>query len=99
MEAAMATEDREDDWQLRDSELALMDAIKTILEIIMTAGIAKPSLIDKMLDQQTQKYMQKRMPNAVVVMGLIRKFVKDEQREEHRKQLRKILRESPAGSA
>jgi len=49
MEAAMATEDREDDWQLRDSELALMDAIKTILEIIMTAGIAKPSLIDKCL--------------------------------------------------
>ncbi len=92
-------EEREDDWQLRDSELALMGAVKTIFEIIMTAGIARPDLIDKMLAEQSQAYVQKRMPNAVVVMDLLRQFVNDPRREAHREQLRTILRRPPAGSA
>jgi len=85
--------------QLRDPEIALMDAIKTVMEIIMTAGIAGPSVFDKMFSHQRNAYLQKRMGEAAGVMELLRKFASDPTREKHRETLRKLLMEEPKGSA
>jgi hypothetical protein len=85
--------------QLRDTEIALMDAIKTVMEIIMTAGIAGPSVFDKMFSYQRDAYIQKQMGEAAGVMELLRKFASDPTRAEHREGLRKLLTEEPKGSA
>jgi hypothetical protein len=87
-----------DDGKLRDSEVALLDAIKTILEIVIAKGILSPQVIDEMLARQSQSYPPE-MPRAVFVMDLIRAFVMDPKRAELREQIRRIQQEPPAGSA
>jgi hypothetical protein len=95
LEPEASTMNESDDNNLRDSEVALMDAIKTILEILMTAGV-KPEQIDKLLASQTYPQV---MPRATFVIDSLRKFVRDLGREEHREQVRRIREEPPAGSA
>ncbi len=85
--------------KLTDIEIALMDATKTVLEIIMTAGIAKPPVFDRMFTHQRDEYLQKRMPSAAAVMEMLRHFATNPEREAHRSALRKILAEPPQGSA
>ncbi len=84
---------------LRDSEIALMDAIKTIAEIIMTAGIAKPAIFDRMFAAQRDGYLAKQMPNAAGVVETLRLFCVDPSREAHRQQLNQILGSPPQGEA
>lgn len=84
---------------LRDSEIALMDAMKSIIEIILTANIAKPQVFDKLFASQSEQYEKKRMPAAIAVMELLREFVNNPNREKHRQSLRQILQESPKGRA
>ena len=82
-----------------DTEIALIDANKTIMEIIMTIGLAKPPVFHRMLTHQRDQYLQKRMPDAAAVMEVLRRFAIDPKREAHREALRKILTEPPRGSA
>ena len=89
----------EENSKLRDSEIALMDAIRTILEIIVSKGILAPEIIDKMLAHQSQVYPEETMPRAVFVMNMIRQALKDPARAELREQHRRIRQEPPAGSA
>lgn len=84
---------------LSDVEIALLDAIKTVMEIIMTTEIAKPIVFARMLGHQRDGYLAKKMPSAAAVMELLRTFAVDPQREAHREALRTILREQPKGSA
>ena len=93
------SEDSEGAGRLRDAEIAIIDTLKILLEFIMATGIAKPSLLDKMLDQQSRAYLQKQMPDALVVIELLRQYVSDPQRAAHREEFRKILGEPPLGSA
>jgi hypothetical protein len=91
--------DEDDDGCLRDSEVALMGALKTVFELLLTAGVT-PAQIDKLLASQQKIYAQDPvMPRAVFVMQSLRDFVLDAGRAEHREQVRQILREPPAGSA
>lgn len=85
--------------QLRDSEIALMDAIKSVIEVMLTANIAKPKVFDKLFAAQAEQYEKKRMAAAWAIMELLRRFVSDPTREAHRQQLRQILQELPKGSA
>jgi hypothetical protein len=87
-----------DDGNLRDSEIALMDAIKTVFEIMLNAGVT-PAQIDKLLASSQERYSPNVMPRAVVVMDMLRKFVRDVSREDSRAQIRRIREEPPAGSA
>ncbi len=82
-----------------DTEIALIDVNKTIMEIIITVGLAKSSVLHRMLTGQRDQYLQKRMPDAAAVMEVLRKFAVDPKREAHREALRKLLTEPPRGSA
>jgi hypothetical protein len=86
-----------DDGNLRDSEVALMDALKTTFDLMMYAGV-KPAQIDKLLASQSAQYPPV-MPRAIAVMDMLRAFVRDSGRQEHREQLRRFLEEPSAGSA
>jgi len=91
------------DDSLSDAEIALMDAIKALMEIMMTAGIAKPAAFDFMLTHQRNGYLSKRMPTAAAVMEMLRTFATDPQRDAQRQELRanlqRILEEPPQGTA
>jgi hypothetical protein len=87
-----------DDGKLRDSEIALMDALKTAFEVMLSAGV-KPAVIDKLLASQQEQYPQDAMPRAVYVMSALRVFVNDSDRSKHREQVRRILTDPSAGSA
>jgi hypothetical protein len=50
-----ATRENEDHC-LRDSEVALTNAISTILEIIIAKGILSPKVLDQALKAQSDQY-------------------------------------------
>jgi hypothetical protein len=85
-------EDREDDWQLSDTEFALLDINKMLLEMLLSAGIVKPADIEHMLIEPLAKYDQRKMPNARVVVDLLLAFVRDPRRAELRERLRLRLK-------
>jgi hypothetical protein len=87
-----------DDGNLRDSEVALMDALKTTFDLMMYAGV-KPAQIDKLLASQVVQYSSEQMPRAIWVIEQLRAFVLDSARAEYREHRRRILEEPPAGSA
>jgi hypothetical protein len=84
---------------LTDAEIALMDAIKTVLEVIMTAGVAKAPVFEGMFSYQRDVYLAKRQPTSAAVMELLRRFADDPERKAHREMLRTLIQESPKGSA
>ena len=87
-----------DNGNLRDSEIALMDALKTAFDLMMYAGV-KPAQIDKLLASQVAQYPAEHMPRAIEVMEGLRTFVQNSGRQSHREHLRQLLGEPPAGSA
>jgi hypothetical protein len=87
--------DGQDDGFLRDSEIALMDAIKTIFEILIAKKVTTPEAIDKMLETQSRAYEGCNMDRALFVVGELRRAVTDPQRS----QLRDFLSKPNEGSA
>jgi hypothetical protein len=59
---------------LNDAEIALMDATKSLIEILLAHGIAKPSEFDTIFTYQRDAYVQKSMPNAAAIMEMLRQF-------------------------
>ena len=87
--------DEQDDGFLRDSEIALMDAIKTIFEILIAKKITTPEVVDKMLENQRDAYEGGDMNRALFVMAELRRVVTDPKRS----QLRDLLEKPNKGSA
>jgi hypothetical protein len=90
--ALMDREKREDDWQLSDTEFALLDINKMLLEILLAAGIVTTDTIEQMLIALLANYDQRKMPNARVVTELSLAFLRDPRREELRARLQSLLR-------
>lgn len=88
-----------DDTELRDSEIALMDAIKSLMEIMLTAGIAQPKTFDKLFTNQRDGYLQKHMPAAAAIMEMLRHFAVNPDRQAYRELSRMVRNEPPQGSA
>ncbi len=87
-----------DETKLRDSEVALMDAVKVAFDLMMYARI-KPAQIDKLLASLSAQYPAEEMPRAIWVIEQIREFVNNPQRATYR-DLRRLLQEKDAaGSA
>ncbi len=88
-----------EDYTLSDTEIALVDSIKSILEIMMMQKIAGPVALEKMFANQHQHYADENMLAAASVMRRLRRFVADPQRKAHRENLRILLQEEPEGQA
>src|SRR5258705_1539303 len=61
--------EEQDNGFLRDSEIALMDAIKTIFEILIAKKITTPEVIDKMLENQSRTYEGGDMDRALFLLN------------------------------
>lgn len=85
--------DEQDDGTLRDSEIALMDAIISMFEVIVAKGLSKPETLAKMLQMQSKAYSPEHMPRAVYVLEQIQASLLDP----NRKQLRELYDRPPEG--
>ena len=88
-----------DQDEIRDTEIALMDAIKTVLEVMIGQEIASPVYLDKAFAGQRDAFLQRKMGSAAGVMELLRRFVTDPERGKRREQYRILSTELPKGSA
>jgi hypothetical protein len=86
------------EYHLRDSEVALMDALKVAFDLMMYAGIL-PAQIDKLLASLSAQYPAEEMPRAISVIEQIRTFVNDADRVRYRDQRRLLQDKDVAGSA
>ncbi len=85
----------DDDGNLRDSEVALMDTLKTVFEIMVAKKVTTSEAIGKMLQAQIDQYPKEKMPRAVYVLEQLRDCVTDPVR----KQGRELLGGQTQGSA
>jgi hypothetical protein len=88
-----------EDEKLRDSEIAIIDALKMIVEIMVAKGIVPAEGLRKLFANQRDGYIRKEMANAAVVMEVLRTFAVARQPEPERDDLRRALDEPPQGSA
>ena len=79
--------------KLNDAEIALMDAIKSLIEIMLARHVATGAEFDHIFSFQRDGYLKKQMPTAAAVMEMLREF--SSTRSEHRG----LLEKPPAGSA
>jgi len=68
------TENRKDDERLRDSEIAMVDALKLLMEVLVATGTVKADVFERIFAQQRDGYISKEMPNAAVIMEVLRGF-------------------------
>jgi flagellin-specific chaperone FliS len=85
----------QDDGYLRDSEVALMDTLKLLIEAIIAKGLSKSATIDEALRQQMIQYPAETMPRAVYIVEQLRATLNDPDR----KQLRELLARPSEGNA
>ncbi len=84
---------------LSDVEIALIDALKTVMEIIMHAHPGAEKYLGRAFASQRDKKLQTAQPDAAAVLELLQQFVADPKRQAARARLAKFLLETPKGQA
>jgi len=80
---------------LSDIEIALIDSIKTIIEMLAAKQIAKPEEFAPMFEHQRDQVVAKHQPAGAAVFELLRAYCLDPKR----KQFRGLATSPPEGSA
>ena len=93
------SDDRRDDDKLRDSEIALVDALKLIMEVMVATGTVRASVFEQIFAQQRDSYIAKTMPNAAVIMEVLRGFAAKQPVKPSTPAHRPELDKPPQGSA
>lgn len=93
------SEDRKDEDKLRDSEIAIVDALKMLMEVLVATGTVKAEVFQKLFARQRDGYIAKEMPNAAVIMEVLRGFAQPTPRSEEDEAIRRELEKPPQGSA
>ena len=85
--------------ELSQTDLALLGAIKTIIDIILGSGLAEPRAFDKSFGSLEDAYLAQGDAKASAILRLLRDFANNPDRAKAR-EIDKILRvKPPAGSA
>ena len=63
-----------DKEKLRDSEIAIVDALKLMMEVLVATDTVKTEVFEQIFAQQRDGYISKEMPNAAVIMEVLRGF-------------------------
>jgi hypothetical protein len=80
---------------MSDYEVALMDSLKTVMEVLTAKEIVSAAALDKMLERQREVYPEKDMPGAHFVVDELRRVLTDPDRA----RLRDFLRKPSEGMA
>lgn len=87
------------DKQPRDTEIALLDAIKTLAEVVMFAHPGSEKYLTRAFEYQARAKLQSGQPEAAALFELLRQFVAAADRQSNREAVRKFLEEPPQGRA
>ena len=68
------TDQNSGDDRLRDSEIAIVDALKLMMEVLVATNTVKADVFERIFAQQRDGYITKEMPNAAVIMEVLRGF-------------------------
>ena len=68
------TDQSSGDDRLRDSEIAIVDALKLMMEVLVATNTVKADVFERIFAQQRDGYISKEMPNAAVIMEVLRGF-------------------------
>ena len=63
-----------DKEKLRDSEIAIVDALKLMMEVLVATDTVKTEVFEQIFAQRRDGYISKEMPNAAVIMEVLRGF-------------------------
>jgi hypothetical protein len=85
----------DDPKYLREAEIALMDTLKLVFEIIVAKGISEPEILSEALLRQAKQYPPQDMAAAVYVVEQLRASINDPDRKE----LRELLSRPVQGHA
>ena len=85
----------EEEHTMRDFEVALMDSIKTICEVLVAKSIIPAGVLAEMLRRQREVYPKELMPDAIFVMDALLECLTEPARAE----ARKLVGDPPQGSA
>ncbi len=69
---------------MTDFEVALMDSLKVLIEVLVAKQIVKPETLDKMLQRQSEAYPPTTMDGAIFVVGELHRVLNDPQRTQIR---------------
>jgi hypothetical protein len=85
--------------ELSQTDLALLGALKTIIDITLGSGLAEPRAFDKSFGSLEEAYLKQGDAKASALLRLLRDFANNPDREKAR-QIDRVLRVTPpAGSA
>jgi hypothetical protein len=87
-----------DEDRLRDSEIAIVDALKLLMEVLVATKTVKADVFERIFAQQRDGYIAKQMPNAAVIMEVLRGFAVKKP-EGDAPDVRDELSKPPLGSA
>jgi hypothetical protein len=93
----MAENGRKD--TLRDTDIAFVDALKTLVEALISSNSVTADSLQHMFARQRDGYIAKEMPDAAVVMEVLRTFAAATKRVEPSEAIRRALEEPPQGRA
>lgn len=85
--------------ELSEVELALVDANKAVLDVVMQAIPNSEKYLARSFAHQRDGKIQLAQPTAAAVFEMLRLFVVDPARQANREGVRKILEEEPKGRA
>jgi hypothetical protein len=84
---------------LSETELALMDALKAIADVVIAANEGAAKALAISFEHQRDGKIQVGQPDAAALFELLRLFVADPERKAYREQVRRLLAERPQGRA
>ena len=84
---------------LSDVEIALIDSLKTALEVIIHAHPGSEKYLARAYGYQSDAKLKTDQPDGAAVHELLRQFVANPERQEARERLAKFLSAEPEGRA
>ena len=84
---------------LSEVEIALTDAIKTVLEFVIHAHPGAEKYLSHAFEHQRDRQLQTKQPDAAALSEILRRFVVDPVRQTNREEVRRLLAEPPQGRA
>ncbi len=88
-----------DQTSITEIDAALLSAIKSLIEILVSNQIETEEKIAHLFESQREAFLQNNMPSSAGIMEHLRLYTLNPTRQVERQELLKLLKTPPAGMA
>jgi hypothetical protein len=82
-----------------ETDLALLDAVRSLYDIIIEAGVTTHAHVDALLEVHEKRWTKKALPRAATMIALLRKLSTEPDVQNRRAVLEALKMVEPNGSA